>query len=79
MGSQGQRELESMDDIAPIFLFVVLSAEKLATPNALYRFLLDTMHKEQRLQTEGRIVALLEGACRLVMNEEVAGQPLVDL
>ena len=79
MGSQGQRELESMDDIAPIFLFVILSAEQLATPNALYRFLLDTMHKEQRLETEGRIVALLEGACRLVMNEEVAGQPLVDL
>ena len=81
MGSQGQRELESMDDIAPIFLFVVLSASELASPNALYHFLLDTMREENRLETEGRIVALLEGATRLIMNEwEVPeSPPLVDL
>lgn len=81
MGSQGQRELESMDDIAPIFLFVVLSASELASPNALYHFLLDTMREENRLETEGRIVALLEGATRLVMNdwEVPESPPLVDL
>ena len=68
-GTQGQRELESMDDIAPIFLFVLLSASELKSPNALYHFLLDTMRADQRMETEGRTVALLEGATRLVMND----------
>lgn len=81
MNSQGQRELESMDDIAPIFLFIVVSATDLATPNAMYHFLLDTMREDHRLETEGRIVALFEGATRLVMNDSAnkATLPLVDL
>ncbi len=68
-GTQGQKELESMDDIAPIFLFVLLSANEMKSPNALYHFLLDTMRPDQRMETEGRTVALLEGATRLVMND----------
>ena len=68
-GTFGQRELESMDDIAPIFLFVLISAADLKSPNALYHFLQDTMRPDQRLETEGRAVALLEGASRLIMND----------
>jgi hypothetical protein len=58
-----------MDDIAPVFLFVLVSATGVKSPNALYNFLLDTMHSDQRMESEGRTVALLEGATRLVMNE----------
>ena len=67
--SKGQRELESMDDIAPVFLFTTLSASGLKAPNALYHFLLDFMPAEQGMETEGRAVALLEGATKLVMND----------
>jgi hypothetical protein len=73
-GTQGQKELESMDDIAPIFLFVLLSASEMKSPNALYHFLLDTMRVDQRMETEGRTVALLEGATRLVMNDWQSSQ-----
>lgn len=69
VGTNAQRELESMDDIAPVFLFVLVSATGVKSPNALYNFLLDTMHSDQRMESEGRTVALLEGATRLVMNE----------
>lgn len=74
-GTQGQRELESMDDIAPIFLFVLLSAAEVQSPNALYHFCLDTMRPDQRMETEGRTVALLEGATRLVINDWPHDQP----
>ena len=67
-GSRGNIELESMDEIAPIFLYLVLSSS-LKTPNAIYHYLLDYMTPDQRMESEGRIVALLEGATRLVMNE----------
>ena len=72
-GTQGAKELESMDDIAPIFLFALISGTELKSPNALYHFLLDTMPQDQRMETEGRTVALLEGATRLVMNDWPAG------
>jgi len=68
-GTRGDKELESMDDIAPIFLFLVVSASELRTPNAIYKFLLDSMPTEQRMETEGRAVALLEGATRIVLSE----------
>ncbi len=77
-GTRGQRELESMDDIAPVFLFVLLSASEVQSPNALYHFLTDTMRSDQRLETEGRTVALLEGATRLVINDWNSPQ-LLDL
>lgn len=68
-GSNGQRELESMDDIAPIFLYTTVSASELVSPNAIYNYLLDFMTSEQRMESEGRSVALLEGATRLIMND----------
>ena len=71
-GTRGQKELESMDDIAPIFFFVLISAECVTTPNAIYHLLLDTMRADQRMETEGRVVALLEGATRLVIDESMS-------
>jgi hypothetical protein len=68
-GTRGSKELDSMDDIAPIFLFLVVSASDLRTPNAIYHYLLDTMPQDQRMETEGRAVALLEGATRIVLSE----------
>ena len=68
-GTKGSRELDSMDDIAPIFLFLVVSAPALRTPNSIYHYLLDTMPQDQRMETEGRAVALLEGATRIVLSE----------
>jgi len=68
-GTKGMKELDSMDDIAPVFLFLVVSAAELRTPNAIYHFLLDTMPQDQRMETEGRAVALLEGATRIVLSE----------
>jgi len=68
-GTKGMKELDSMDDIAPIFLFLVVSASDLRTPNAIYHYLLDTMPQDQRMETEGRAVALLEGATRIVLSE----------
>jgi hypothetical protein len=78
-GTCGTKELESMDDIAPIFLFLVVSANELRTPNAIYHFLLDTMPTEQRMETEGRAVALLEGATRIVLTEWHDVKPVNDL
>lgn len=68
-GTKGMKELDSMDDIAPVFLFLVVSASELRTPNAIYHYLLDTMPQDQRMETEGRAVALLEGATRIVLSE----------
>ncbi len=83
-GTLGQKELESMDDIAPIFLFILISASEIKSPNALYHLLQDTMRPDHRLETEGRTVALLEGATRLVINDwslpqDDAANLLVDL
>ena len=66
----GQKELDSMDDIAPIFLFLIVSSTQLTSPTAIYQFLLDVMPQEQRMETEGRTVALLEGASRLVLMDD---------
>jgi hypothetical protein len=68
LASSGQK-VESMDDIAPIFLFVVLSAVGVVAPNALCNFLSDTMLSEQRVESEGRVLVLFEGVTRLVVAE----------
>ena len=68
-GTKGMKELDSMDDIAPVFLFLVVSAPELRTPYAIHQYLLDSMPQDQRMETEGRAVALLEGATRIVLSE----------
>jgi hypothetical protein len=62
-------ELESMDEIAPIFLYLVVASEGLRTPTAIFHFLLDYMPIEERLESEGKTVGLLEGAVRIVIDQ----------
>ncbi len=68
--TNSQIELESMDDLAPIFLFILLSAIDFKSPHAIVNLLLDNMSNDQRLESEGRVVTLLEGGMRLVMESD---------
>ena len=68
LAASGQK-LQSMDEIAPIFLFVVISAVGVVAPNALCKLLSETMLSEQRVESEGRVLVLFEGVSRLVVAE----------
>lgn len=63
--SAGQEELCSMDDIMPIFVFVLLRSS-LGHPFACARFAGDALSQDDRMDTEGRAVVLLESAARHV-------------
>ena len=59
-----------MDDLAPIFLFLLVRSTQF--PSLAYsssRFCLLSLSPEQRMQNEGRVVALLEGALRILLEE----------
>mmetsp|Transcript_26309 Transcript_26309/g.63367 ORF Transcript_26309/g.63367 Transcript_26309/m.63367 type:complete len:456 (+) Transcript_26309:56-1423(+) len=55
----GQRELTTMDDKLPVFLFALVHSE-LDYPFAVWHLLLDSLSADQRMETEGRAVTLLE-------------------
>lgn len=63
--SFGQVELSSMDDVMPLFIFVLLRST-LRRPLACARLLEDSLSRDQKLQEEGRAVLLLESAARYV-------------
>jgi len=63
--SSGQAELSSMDDIMPVFIFV-LARSSLRRPFACAKFMWDALTQDQRIDSEGRAVLLLESAARHV-------------
>lgn len=63
--SGGRAELMAMDDIVPVFVFVLLRSS-IARPFACARFLRDALSPDERLDVEGRAVQLLESAARHV-------------
>jgi len=63
--SSGKAELNSMDDIMPVFIFVLVRST-LSRPFACSRFMSDSLSQDQRLESEGRAVLLLESAARHV-------------
>lgn len=63
--SEGQSELCSMDDILPIFIFVLIRSS-LSRPLACARFIGDALSQDERLGSKGRAVLLLESAGRHV-------------
>ena len=59
-----------MDDLAPIFLYLLVKSEKFpAVAYSSCKFCLLSLSAEQRMQNEGRVVALLEGALRILLEE----------
>ena len=65
--SSGQSEVLAMDDLTPIYLWLFLGAEKFpGFSYSLLRYCLDSLNEEQRIQGEGRVLALLESAIRVV-------------
>mmetsp|Transcript_59407 Transcript_59407/g.133409 ORF Transcript_59407/g.133409 Transcript_59407/m.133409 type:complete len:464 (+) Transcript_59407:70-1461(+) len=63
--SEGKVELAAMDDIMPLFIFVALRSS-LTRPFACSRFMRDALGEEERMDSEGRCVLLLESAARHV-------------
>jgi len=66
--SGGRTELCSMDDILPLFVFVLLRS-RLTCPHACARLLDDALSPDQRLDSEGRAVLLLESAARYITHD----------
>jgi len=63
--SLGQMELHAMDDVMPVFIFV-LARSSLLRPFACAGFMQDALSQDERLDSEGRAVLLLESAARYV-------------
>mmetsp|Transcript_40462 Transcript_40462/g.73151 ORF Transcript_40462/g.73151 Transcript_40462/m.73151 type:complete len:465 (-) Transcript_40462:64-1458(-) len=63
--SEGKVELAAMDDIMPLFIFVALRSS-LKRPFACSRFMRDALGEDERMDSEGRGVLLLESAARHV-------------
>lgn len=63
--SGGQAELQSMDDVMPLFVFVLVRSP-LRRPLAFSRYMTDSLTQDERLESEGRAVLLLESAARHV-------------
>lgn len=61
--SGGQAELYAMDDVMPVFVFVLARAG-LSRPFACAAFAGDALTHDQRLDAEGRAVLLLDAAAR---------------
>lgn len=61
--SCGQLELCAMDDILPVFVFVLVRSA-LTKPFACARFMNDALSRDEALESEGRAVLLLESAAR---------------
>jgi hypothetical protein len=68
--TNGQRELQAMDDQIPLFIFVLLASD-LTCPFAVWNLLFDSLTENQRMESDGRIVALLEtAACYVTFEAE---------
>eukprot|EP00930_Biecheleria_cincta_P048708 TRINITY_DN33987_c0_g1_i1.p1 TRINITY_DN33987_c0_g1~~TRINITY_DN33987_c0_g1_i1.p1 ORF type:complete len:479 (+),score=95.66 TRINITY_DN33987_c0_g1_i1:212-1438(+) len=61
--SGGRAELQSMDDVMPLFVFVLVRSP-LRRPFAFARYMTDSLTQDERLESEGRAVLLLESAAR---------------
>lgn len=64
----GACELVAMDDIVPLFLFVLVQSN-LHCPFAAAAFMSDSLTSDERFGSEGRAVVLLEAAARFITNE----------
>lgn len=66
--SGGMVELRTMDDILPVFIFV-LCRTSLSRPFACSRYMGDALSKDQRMEAEGQQLQLLESAARYIAYE----------
>eukprot|EP00929_Paragymnodinium_shiwhaense_P046337 TRINITY_DN23590_c0_g1_i1.p1 TRINITY_DN23590_c0_g1~~TRINITY_DN23590_c0_g1_i1.p1 ORF type:complete len:486 (-),score=138.27 TRINITY_DN23590_c0_g1_i1:389-1846(-) len=66
--SMGKAELCSMDDILPVFVFVLLRSG-LTRPFATAQYIEDSLTSDQRQDCEGKSAVLLESAARHVADE----------
>merc|ERR1712137_59651 len=65
--SQGSTDLSSMDDMLPVFIFVLIRSS-ISKPSACASLMNDTLTDEQRKSEEGQIVTLMGAAARYVAN-----------
>jgi hypothetical protein len=63
--SHGAMELEAMDDVMPVFVYV-LARSDLSCPFAAAAYMNDALDYDERLDSEGRAVMLLESAARYI-------------
>ena len=71
--SQGEMELVAMDDLAPAFLYVIVKARDFhPVALATARAACDALDEATRLTSEGRAVALLDGALRILVADASA-------
>jgi len=74
--SHGNNDLSSMDDILPIFIFILIRSS-ISKPSACASLMSDTLTAEERKSEEGQIVTLMGAAARYVSNtwkiEQVTG------
>lgn len=78
--SGGETELCSMDDILPLFIFVLVRST-LRFPMSCAKFLGDALSRDEQMDGAGRAVLLLESAARYVAEdwdlEELLNSPKV--
>jgi len=66
--SGGQVELSTMEDILPVFIFVLVRSS-VTRPFACAHLLSDALGAEEKLNNEGKAVQLLESAAHYVADE----------
>jgi hypothetical protein len=66
--SGGEAELCHIDDIMPLFIFVLVRSS-LRRPLTCAKFLNNTLSRDEQMGGEGRAVLLLEAAARYVAEE----------
>lgn len=72
----GRAELCSMDDLLPLFVLVLVRSS-LLHPFACSKYMEDSMNRDERLDSEGRVVLLLWSAASYITyewnTEEISG------
>jgi len=72
----GRAELCSMDDLLPLFVLVLVQSS-LLHPFACSKYMQDSMNRDERLDSEGRVVLLLWSAASYITyewnTEEISG------
>merc|ERR1719410_2360456 len=66
--SGGQAELNAMDDVMPLFIYV-LARSSLVRPFACASFMQEALTQDERQESEGRAALLLESAARYIAYE----------
>jgi hypothetical protein len=61
----GKVDIQAMDDQIPLFILLLLGSN-LSCPHLVWNLMYDSLNEDQRMESDGRLVTLLETACDYV-------------